>query len=159
MQLRLAVPGDLDTVESLYHGAVGSPGCTWNEFYPTREDAENDVKQANLYVLEQSGEICGACSVISENELDTAARWRVTDGCHCEIARLVIANQRRGQGLAKTLLTQLFSALHSKGFSSVRLLVAICNPAAVQTYRSLGFSFLNECEMYGNRYYAAELKL
>ena len=69
--LRIAEKEDLPVVARLYSEAAGRTGCTWNEYYPTKEDAENDLAHGCLYVYENRKEVIGAISVVPENEHDS----------------------------------------------------------------------------------------
>lgn len=43
-ELQLANYDDIFEIVSLYHRLVGTPGCTWTFDYPSKEKAENDIK-------------------------------------------------------------------------------------------------------------------
>lgn len=156
LTLRRGTAADAERVLDLYRAAVGRPGCTWDEEYPGQDTIEEDLRSGGLYVCEADGEIIGAASVVGENELDDLECWRRHDGKHREIARITVAQQYAGMGLACQMLMSLFEILQSGGCTSVRLLVAKCNPAALRTYEKLGFAYLASCEMYGNEYFAGE---
>ncbi|MCQ2425848.1 MAG: GNAT family N-acetyltransferase [Lachnospiraceae bacterium] len=156
-KLRKATASDLNAVISLYRAAIGREGCTWNEFYPTREDAENDLSHGCLYVGTLGDEVMASVSVVPENELDGYVFF---DGKNArEIARITVAKQYAGRGYAALLLRQLFERMKKDGVSSVRLLAAKGNAAALKTYENLGFSVRGEVSAYGNEYYAEELIL
>lgn len=156
-KLRKAAASDLNDVISLYHAAIGREGCTWNEFYPTREDAENDLSHGCLYVGTLRDEIMASISVVPENELDGYVFF---DGKNArEIARITVAKQDAGRGYAALLLRQLFEIMKKDGISAVRLLAAKGNTAALKTYENLGFQIKGEVSAYGNEYYAEELSL
>ena len=159
MMIRLAQESDLPRVAEFYRLAVGQPGCTWDEEYPTMENALFDYRSAGLYVCESRGEVIGVVSVVTgENlELNGLSCWKDRDGAKpAEIARITVCKSFQGRGIARRMLAELFESLRSRGFSSIRLLVAKCNPAATMTYRKLGFAFHMECEMYGHSYWACE---
>lgn len=72
---------EAEKILELYQSVIGSEFCTWNEFYPGREEIDADMSCGNLYVLTEEknpgdggayGEerIVGAASIVSENELD-----------------------------------------------------------------------------------------
>ena len=159
MTFRKAEKADLPQVAALYTAAIGTEGCTWNMDYPGEPELRTDFQSGCLYVLTEGAEIIGAASVMAENELDGLACWEVTDGAQREIARVVIAGSHWGRGLAERMLRQLFALLKADGCSAVHLAVACGNGAAVRTYEKLGFTFLREHEMYGNRYFLCEKNL
>ncbi len=157
MIFRSAIPGDLPQISRLYRAAIGTPGCTWNENYPGTFELEHDFASGNLYVLSEGETVAGAVSVVSPNELDNVYAWEVQNAR--EIARVVISQDYAGRGLAVQMLSQLFEKLRQEGCNAIHLSVACCNAAAIKTYRRLGFAFLAQADLYGNRYYLCEKKL
>lgn len=148
---------DLESVVSLYREAAGSEFSTWNEYYPTEEEASADLAAGCLYTLKKGGEIVGAISVVPERELDDLPCWRVRGDGVREIARVVIADKYRGRGYSKIMVSELLAKLRSERVCAVHLTVAIKNLPAQALYRSQGFSFCPEkFSMWGNEYYACE---
>lgn len=157
MIFRSAIGDDLTQIAILYRTAMGTPGCTWNENYPGFFELEHDFTSGNLYVLSEGETVIGAVSVVSPNELDDAYAWEIQNAK--EIARVVISQDHKGCGLAIQMLSHLFENLHQEGFAAIHLSVACCNNAAIKTYQRLGFSFLSQADLYGNRFYLCEKKL
>lgn len=156
MTLRKANSGDIAEITGMYRASIGTAGCVWNEDYPTEDDARIDLDCGGLYVLIDGGKIVGAVSVLGENELEELSCWTVKDGCHREIVRVVIAPSRRGEGLSKIMLKLLFEELKRQGATSIRLIAAKSNTAALKTYAELGFVYYDECFMFGHTYLPAE---
>lgn len=154
MEFRNAAAGELPQVAALYHAAIGTPGCTWNEHYPGAFELEHDFSANNLYVLAEGETVIGAVSVVSPNELDDACAWNVTNAR--EIARVVISHKYAGRGLAIQMLSWLFEKLRRDGCDAIHISVACCNTAAINTYKKLGFAFLRQTERYGGHYYLCE---
>ena len=159
MKLRNALETELPQIAALYRSAIGTPGCTWNDEYPGTFELIHDFEGGNLYVLTRDDQVIGAVSVVSPNELDDFDCWQVRAGSQKEIARVVVSRDYAGQGIAVTMLRLLFEKLNREGCGAIHLSVAKCNPAAIRTYRKLGFAFLGACEMYGHSYYLCELIL
>lgn len=159
MELRNARAEDRSAVLALYRSAIGTEGCVWDDEYPSELCLDLDIAAGTLFVYVHDGTVIGAVSVVRENELDELAGWSETDGEIREIARVVISRERRGKGLAAAMLGELFAKLREKGTGAVRILAARENPAAIATYRRLGFTFTGECTMFGHEYYSAELIL
>lgn len=157
MIFRIANFDDLPQIANLYRAAIGTPGCTWNENYPSAFDLEHDFAAGNLYVLSEGETVVGAVSVVSPNELDDAYAWEVQNAK--EIARVVISRNHAGCGLAVQMLSQLFGKLKQEGCDAIHLSVACRNNAANKTYQRLGFFFLGQADLYGNRFYLCERKL
>ena len=146
---------DVAAVAELYKSVTGLPGCTWNNNYPTVQDAQNDFSANCLYVLRGNDSIIGAVSVVPENELDNIVLWHDCSPCR-EIARLAVAPEHQGHGYGKLMLQQLFCQLEHTGVRAIHLLVAQCNPAAIRTYTALGFTLLGKCKRYDTDFYIAE---
>ena len=164
---------EAEKILKLYQSVIGSEFCTWNEFYPGREEINADMSCGNLYVLTEEknpgdggayGEdrIVGAASIVSENELDDLEFWSRPETAGdreekvCEIARIVVAPEYQGKGLAKKLLISLEEILRERGCSAVRLLVAVKNKPACRAYLHCGFRILGECDRYDDHYYVCE---
>lgn len=158
LKFEAAAADDLDAVVLLYHAAVGTPGCTWHDGYPSRETAEEDMAAGGLYVLRLGDRIVGAVSIAPENELDGMECFAIRDGAR-EFARITVLSEFRGRGYAGYMLRQITEAAKRAGVTAWHILVAACNPSALALYRSLGFAFLDKCEMYDNRYYIGEKAL
>lgn len=159
MNFRKATISDLSAVFDLYKEAVGREGCAWDDEYPGEFWLNRDFETGNLYVMtNEENTPVGAVSVVYENELDALADWRESKNA-CEIARVVVQKALAGQGLAQKMLLRLFALLSEKGAAAVHLSVSAANPAAVKTYRRLGFAFLGECELYGGLFFLCEKHL
>lgn len=158
-EFRKAIETDLQFVSDLYSEAVGREGCAWDEEYPGKFWLNRDFETGNLYVMtNEENRPVGAVSVVYENELDALADWSETQNVR-EIARVVVCRALSGQGLAQKMLRRLFEILAGEGVLAVHLSVADSNPAAVNTYRKLGFGFIGECDLYGHHFYLCEKRL
>lgn len=158
MIVRKALEKDFITIEGLYKKVIGTPGCTWNNEYPTIDEIKEDYKFQTLYVLEKEGKIIGAMSVVPENELDDLCFWKYTKNCK-EIARIVIDIENQNHGYAKYLITEVINELKDKEVKAIHLLVAKQNEITQKLYKALGFIIKGECFMYDNDYYGCEKEL
>lgn len=158
--LRKAKISEKDTILSLYQSMIGKEGCAWNEFYPSTLEIDNDIKNSSLYVLISNNKIIGSVSVLLENELDNqnCFKFRLKQDFR-EIARVCISSDNQGKGLAKIMLSELFKKLKNQEIKSIHLSVFKGNPAAIKTYKSLGFKFLKEAKLYGGEYFILEKEL
>lgn len=157
MNLTLATPADAQAVLALYNSVKGQPGCLWDEEYPGADSVAYDLSHDGLFLLKEEETLLGAASVITETELDDLPFWTQPSLPCVEIARIVIAPEHQGKGLAKTMLGLLFAQL--TGVGAVRLLAGPGNPAACRTYSALGFREVGRCFKYGHDYIAMELLL
>ena len=71
---RAAAESDLDAVAALYLrcAQVGrtNGSSDWDDDYPNRSFAEEDLRQNGLYVLERDGEIIAAVTLLPRDDLD-----------------------------------------------------------------------------------------
>lgn len=156
--IRKATEGELESVVDLYRLATKREGCSWDEFYPTIQEAKEDFIHGELYVALIEKEIVGAVSVVSNHEFDDIKSWRIKQGVK-EISRLVVSEKYQGLGYAKLIMKSIIDELIVNGERGVHLLVARGNKAAIATYKKLGFEFLGKYNMYDDEYYACELNL
>lgn len=156
MVFRKADFGDTEKILALYAEVRGGKFCVWDEGYPNRARAEEDIAAGGLYILERGGEIFACASVEPKTEDDDLPEWRVCNGTHREVARVAVALSMQGKGLAKKIMAHLIDELRAEGVKSVHLLAGKKNTPAVRTYRALGFDFIGECRRYGADYYICE---
>lgn len=158
LRFRAAGKADADAVLAVYKSAVGRPFCTWDEFYPGREEIDGDIAAGCLFLMEAGEEIVGAVSVIPENEMDGFPCWRETENVR-EIARVIVNPPRQGQGLSEALVQSALNVLRANGINAVHLAVAEENIPARRAYARLGFITVGENDMYGHHFYLCEKKL
>ena len=158
MVFREAEEREAKTVADLYRSVIGLPFCTWDESYPGEEEIRGDLAAKTLFVLEEGGEVIGAISIVPENELDDQPCWRETENAG-EFARVVIRPDHQHEGLSRFLVDGVLREFRKRGAAAVHLSVAKVNTPAQKLYRSVGFEFCGEADMYGNSYYLCEKKL
>lgn len=142
----------------MYRAAAGGEYCSWNAEYPGETEIENDLAADTLYVLEDGREIVGAVSIVPENEMDGFPCWKERDRAR-EFARVVIRQDHRGRGLSRRLVEGAIREMRRMGAMAAHISVVKKNIPAVRLYRSFGFDFCGETEMYGNSYYLCEMLL
>ncbi len=159
MIFRNCAQGEQKDVLALYASAIGSEFCAWDDEYPTIREINHDFETGNLFVMEEGGRIISAASIVPENEMDDQPAWRVSDGKHAEIARVVVGKEYRGRGIAKETVAGVLNALKARGRTSARLSVIKGHMPALKTYLKLGFERVGEADMYGHSYDLLEKKL
>lgn len=137
-------PHQLDAVLPLYHAALGQPGCTWSEEYPSPECLAEDIRTGCLWGWVENGRIIAAAAVEQADEADVVC-----------LARVVTARDCQGRGVARQMLAVLLEKLRQK-YSGVRLLVSPDNPAALRLYARLGFRSAGECDCYDHHWLIEE---
>lgn len=157
MIFRKAKKSEKQIILNLYESVKGTEFCFWDEQYPGKIEAEADLEAGTLYVLEQNGEIIGAASAVPENELDYFDCWQVRENAR-EFARVALAPAYMGRGLSKHLIACVLDEIKKSGAAAVHISVVTSNIPAVKLYRSSGFDFLGETDLYGLRFYLCEKK-
>lgn len=72
----------------------------------------------------------------------------VLTGAECDVATVVVGHQARGRGIGRALLVNLLDQATSLGAMRCHLEVRADNAAAIDLYRSLGFSVVGQREGY-----------
>lgn len=101
--------GDINRLEDifkLYVDARRTKGCTWTEEYPTKEIIKNDILRGDSFVIvnEKNNEIIAAISIDDDKLVEEQKCWSKELKPAGELARLVIAEEYRGNGLAGNLI-------------------------------------------------------
>ncbi len=156
MEFVNATKAQRQEILALYDSVRGVGFCVWDESYPTMTEIEQDLNSDNLFVLVEGGRIAGALSVMPENEMDELGVWRVYDGTHSEIARIVVSEDFRGRGLAGLMVERITEILRGRGKRAIHISAAKKNLPALATYKKRGFEIMGEKFMYGADYYLLE---
>lgn len=151
--------GEADQVLALYCSVTGGTYCTWNETYPGMQQIREDLESNNLFVLKSGEKIIGAISIVPENELDELELWEMKDGRIAEIARVAVAPEYQGKGLAQKIVSEIETVLKNRGYRAVHLLAAKVNIPACRTYQKAGYRLQGECDMFGHHFCAFEKTL
>ena len=153
----IATKSDADAVFALYQSLIGTPGCTWNAYYPTIEFVHSDIQLQSLYILKDTqGKIIAAASCGGERELEDFD-WNLKNPC--ELARVAVSSAMHNQGIGSYLLKQVITAVKARGFDGICMLVGIENDAALALYAKFGFERLDAVHMYEHDFYQYRLSL
>ncbi|MGB6150925.1 MAG: GNAT family N-acetyltransferase [Pricia sp.] len=117
----------------------------WNDHYPSKEAFENDIKRAELYVLEVDESIIGTI-VISEHMDEEYAQveWLTRNKDNVYIHRLSVHPNFQGKGFARQLMNFAENQAHEKGCVSVRLDTFSQNPRNQKFYEARGYIRLGD---------------
>lgn len=151
--------GEADHVLALYRSVTGRNYCTWDDNYPGMQQIREDYESNNLFVLRSDKKIIGAISIVPENELDDLELWNINECKIAEIARVAVAPEYQGKGLALKLVIETEKVLKNRGYCAVHLLAAKVNMPACHTYRKAGYQLRGECDMFGHRFCVFEKRL
>lgn len=122
LRVRKATDGDLSDIVLVDREAFPDdpyPFSVLRQFMDTFAD--------HLRVVEDDGRLCG---YVLATPPDRAQSW---------IFSLGVTPDKRGQGLARRLMTETLQALRAEGTATVLLWVEPGNERAVALYESLGF--------------------
>jgi ribosomal protein S18 acetylase RimI-like enzyme len=76
-----------------------------------------------------------------------------------EIARVVVAKEYQGQGIAYKMVKNIEVVLQKRGCKAIHLSAAKINIPAYKTYIKAGFTLVGEADMYGSNYYLLEKEI
>ena len=134
----------LDEIFKLYVDARKTEGCTWNEEYPTKEIIKNDILRGDSFVIvnEKNNEVIAAISIDDDKLVEKQECWSNELKPAGELARLVIAERYRGNGLTGKLIKGAIEKLKERKYKAVHYLVSPQNFNALRAYKKMEF---NEC--------------
>lgn len=158
MKLVHAQESDKTNINDLYLSVRNTQFCVWNEFYPTMEEIDNDVKANTLYIIKENDIIISAVSVNPFNEMDEISHFTKTSN-PCEIARVVVNKEYQSKKIGEFMINEVIKDLKRKKCDSIRLAVEINHIPAIRLYEKCGFSRVGEHYMYEHYYYLYELLL
>ena len=156
-KFRIAQKEDTSRVLTLYRDAKYNKFSVWDDSYPTITEIEHDLETDNLFVFTFDNIIVGAISIVPENEMDDLNCW--TNKNSKEIARVVVAKEYQGQGIAYKMVKNIEVVLQKRGCKAIHLSAAKINIPAYKTYIKAGFTLVGEADMYGSNYYLLEKEI
>lgn len=158
--VRRGTAADVPAVTALWQSLVGSEGCTWDEEYPGKEEAEEDAVQGALYVLStDEGEIIGAMAAGADSELWQYEFWSRDIQRHCGCARLGISKAYQNRGLAEFLFSEVEKDVLVRGYDGIGFLVSPNNPKALAVYAKMNYDKVGQCVLYEQDWFCYEKKL
>lgn len=155
MILRLAKACERTDVLNLYKSVLGREFCAWDEEYPSMEFIDEDISNDNLYILEEKGEMIGAVSNATEQEIQELNCWKYYDNV-AELARLVIKPEFQGNKYAEFLVEEMFKVLTSKGYKAVHAAIAEKNLPSQKTSAKVGFEKVGKALLWDEYHYLYE---
>ena len=154
-EFMLANYDEISEIVSIYHGLIGTPGCTWDLDYPSRETAEYDIDNGFLYVLKNGGKIVAVASMGDYNELNDL-QWSLKNPC--ELMRIGVLATLRNQGIGTVILQHIIRTAKEKGYDGIRFIVSKTNPAALALYDKNGFEKCGEVLRFDRDWYRYQIK-
>ncbi len=145
-RLSLARPEEAREIEALYMSQIGHAMSDWNEAYPSIEFIQDDLANGWLYVLRSGGRIAATVSLLPEEELDALPCW--SPGRSLFAARLCVARDLQGRGLAGRVMAALEPIALSRGAKALRLLCSVSNPVANRVYPRAGYEMRGKAHLF-----------
>ena len=131
MNIRKAETQDIDKITAIFSEAretIAKLGIDqWQDGYPTREIAEEDVALACSYVVEINGEVCATFVLQEDGEpnYDVIERGEWLTGNesrnYLAVHRVAIAVSSRGRGVAGHMISYAADFARERGLSSLRI--------------------------------------
>ena len=158
-RFRLASTEEINYINSMFN-AVKAKGkidgtSDWDENYPKREIVEEDIKNKDLYILEDQDKIIASISLVEEEpeEFKDLGWERVRS---CFLVRLCVAPEYQGKGIGEQMMKSISIVAKEKGYKSTHHLAADVNKAANKLYRRMGYKELGLVHAYGTDFIAYE---
>lgn len=166
IEVRLAKAEEVKEVVKIYDVLRSIPGASWDEYYPTIEHAQRDFDKGGLYVAVETadsqddspssnqGTIVGTLSAVppdwdEDDELAVALDcWDPRIKNPCDAGRLGVLPNQQGKGIARKLIAYMLEDVKRRGFDGLLFAVSKENPRAIEIYRSLGFDFCGEFNLW-----------
>ena len=140
--LRRATNSDIPAVWTLISSVLRSYGIITNEATTDRDlvdiDANYWSRKGAFFLLLRGEEVIGTAAL--HHESDTV----------CEICRMYLAPQYRGQGLGRRLLEHCIGEARERGFEEMCLKTASVLVEAISLYKRAGFAVVEGAEVGGN---------
>ncbi|HEY6047769.1 MAG TPA: GNAT family N-acetyltransferase [Sphingomicrobium sp.] len=132
--IRLASEADAAAIAAIYRPYVEQSRISFEEVAPdTAEMAARMQSELHPWlVIEQAGELLGYVAS-SPYHRRPAYRWTVETGIY-------LAQQARGRGLGRELLSAMIELLTRQGFVTAIGAIALPNEASVALHEKLGFT-------------------
>ena len=158
---RRAEPEDADAILTLYHKCVKQGkldgSSEWDEEYPNRDTIAFDLSNGGLYVMEENAKITAAISMMEHDDLDELQGW--TQIRSCALARLCTDPQKRGRGLARSMINAIQETAKKLGYQATRHLSACGNQKSTDLYEKMGFRKIGKAYLYETDFWMFEMLL
>ena len=159
-EISKALPGDAEEIFSIYDALKGSPGCTWDEEYPTLEFVRSDIENRNsLYKVTDGGQIIAAAYLGEFEEIERPDCIDKSFRRLGELSRVGVRREYHRKGVAFGLITHLLGEAEKLGYDGVVLLVGTENHAAMKLYEKAGFQNCGETFLYETHWFCYQYKL
>ena len=132
MTIREANAGDADGVAAIYAPIVTDTVISFEEEPPSTEEMARRIDESHLWLVAEEDERIAGYAYAAPFHPRAAYRWSV------EVS-VYLAEDARGKGVGKRLVTELVDRLRDMGFVNAFGGTALPNPASERLLESLGF--------------------
>ena len=155
----LATEADRSEIMALYDAQKGQEYCSWNEYYPSNETIDFDLKRDALFVLKEDGKIKAAISLEEDEDVDNLTCWDDSLRPEGEFARIAVWPNEQGKGLGRIMFGFAMEELKRRGYKGLHILVNKNNEKAIRCYSVFGCRIAGECHMYDQDFLCYEREL
>jgi ribosomal protein S18 acetylase RimI-like enzyme len=143
MNFRLAVRQDLPRLKAVYKDIIQNMNNNqieiWDDIYPC-EFFEEDIKNNQLYVLDDGMEIVSAFVLCSTHSGENSVDWKDNVGKALYIDRLGVNVNYSRKGIGSFMLARARETAKVLGAEYLRLFVVDINEPAICLYTKNGFT-------------------
>ena len=148
MKIRPATVTDIPQIMNLITEVVPAMNAAgnfqWDATYPNEQVFENDIKNNQLWVADEDGDIAGVAAITTDQEPEYAAvGWDLNETA-IVVHRLAVSIHHRGKGIAALLMQQAETEAVKEGISILRIDTNSANKATRQLFPKLGYEFAGE---------------
>jgi len=147
---RKATQEDLPAIWGILKGAIQrrkeDGSNQWQDGYPNPTVIGNDIEKGSGYVLTNSDEIIGYCSILINQEpayADIQGKW-LTEGDFIVYHRVAVSAAHLGKGYAKQLLQHIETYARENKILSIRADTNFDNPGMLKLFEKLGYVYCGE---------------
>ncbi len=148
---------DFEKIKSFYWNVIDAMkdkdfSIGWKKgIYPDDDYIRESLEKGELYTLKDEEKLC-ACVIVncSFNEEYEGLPWRKTlkKGEFFVPHALAVAGDMQGKGIGKEVVGQIIGLAHANNKKAVRLDIVSTNKIAEKLYKSFGFEFVSENDIY-----------
>ena len=124
----------------------------WQDGYPNPDVIQKDIEKDAGYVLTEGETIVGYCAVLINDEPQyekIIGKWLSNDD-YVVLHRVAISDGHLGKGLAKKLLGFIEEYARNKNIYIIKADTNFDNPAMINIFQKLGYSFCGEVHFRGS---------
>ena len=149
-QFRKASPSEIPEIWRILQQAIkrrkedGSK--QWQDGYPNPDVIQRDIEKEAAYILTTGETIVGYCAVLINDEPQyekIIGKWLSNDD-YIVVHRVAISEKHLGKGLAKKLFEFIETYALDKNIHSIKADTNFDNPAMMNIFEKLGYSFCGE---------------